>query len=238
MANDFSTDDAAKGYLPLMHEFAIRSDLVSQACDGGLGLSAPFAREFSYLQFRRKCELLALGCLHLHGDLPEARQKAAQKEWHAADLLKLLKRSHPHAFPQSIVRIQTEDGWRVEANSKPEALTYEEFVSLYNECGGVLHRGSIKTVERATFSSDADYQRVVMWHQKLVTLMNEHLVVRAHSSSFYMVSLRTPSGYPECSIFHVAAPGELNLSVQCMTVSDRVLNSYVSNARFQGNSET
>jgi hypothetical protein len=64
--DEFSTDEAIKSYLPLMHELANRLDLVAHVCDGKLDLSPPFAREFAYFQFRRMCEIIALGCLLLH----------------------------------------------------------------------------------------------------------------------------------------------------------------------------
>jgi hypothetical protein len=69
----FTTDASVHRYLPLMHELAIRIDLVAHACDGKLNLNPPYAREYAYLQFRRMCELIALGCLLLHGDLPAAQ---------------------------------------------------------------------------------------------------------------------------------------------------------------------
>ena len=73
---NFSVNDAIKEYLPLMHELVIRLDLVAMACDGKLNLTPIYAREYSYLQFRYMCELIALGCLQLHGDLPVASGKS------------------------------------------------------------------------------------------------------------------------------------------------------------------
>lgn len=62
-----------------MHELVARSDLVAKACSGELNLPPLYAREFCYLQFRYMCELIALGALQLHGDLPIASSKAAKK---------------------------------------------------------------------------------------------------------------------------------------------------------------
>lgn len=229
LETEFQPDKAVEAYLPLMHEFAIRADLVAKACDGRLGLTAPFAREFSYLQFRRMCELLALGCLYLHGDLPIAQQKALTKEWHAEKLMRLLHKHHPFAYPQPVERTKTEQGWHIQANSKPDALTYGEFLQLYAECGSVLHRGTIRTVHATSFCSTADYEKVVTWQRKLVTLMNEHLIPRAKTNGCYVTSLRTESGYPECSIFEFQGDGQATVNVKKMTVSDGVIHSYVSN---------
>ena len=217
----FSTDEAIRGYLLLMHELATRIDLVSAACDGSLNLSLPYAREYAYLQFRRMCELIALGCLQLHGDFPQAQTQSATKEWHAEKIMRLLHRSHPHSFPQSVVREQTPIGWNITANAKPNALTLEEFKTLYAECGQVLHRGTIRLLQTAGAFGEADYQKVSDWQRKIVDLMNEHLVVRANSSSFYFVSLRTTSGFPECSLFSRNETGGMDVATRKISLVEK-----------------
>jgi hypothetical protein len=223
----FSTDAAVKIYLPLMHELAIRTDLVAQACEGKLNLTPPYAREYAYLQFRRMCELIALGCLQLHDDLP--LPKSAKKEWHADDIMTLLHRNHPHSFPQAIIREQTPEGWNIKANSKPNALTREEFKKLYNECGAVLHRGTIRSLEANDNFNEADYHKVNEWQGKIVDLMSEHLIGRSNGTGYYVVSLRTESGYPECSTFNINAAGEVMVSTLTMNVSNEVVHSYLAN---------
>jgi hypothetical protein len=123
----FNEATAVRNYLKFMHEVVIRLDLVSAACNGELNLTPPYALEYSYLQYRRICELLALGCLQLHGDLPAAKSTAASKEWHAERIMTLLHRSHPHSFPQCVTSTKTPDGWSYVANSKPNAMTLSEF---------------------------------------------------------------------------------------------------------------
>jgi hypothetical protein len=229
MSSDFSKEEAVKKYLPLMHELAIRIDFVAQAFDGKLNLPLPYAREYAYLQFRRMCELIALGCLLLHGDLPQAQSKSTKKEWNAERIMNLLYRNHPHSFPQSVIRTKQLDGWHIQANSKPNALTLDEFKRLYAECGHVLHRGTIQTVESTRDFAERDYAKAIEWQRKIVDLMNEHLISRANENSFYLISLRTESGYPECSTFAVANPGELHVKTQKMNVSDNIIHSYVAN---------
>lgn len=141
---------AIRSYLRLMHEVAIRIELIAFACDGKLNLTPPYAREYSYLQFRRICELIALGCLQLHGDLPVAKTRAATKEWNAERIMRLLHLNHPHAFPQSVTTTKKNDVWHYEANSKPDALTLASFKALYAECGELLHRGTIRSIEGET----------------------------------------------------------------------------------------
>jgi hypothetical protein len=214
----FSTDGAVRWYLPLMHELAIRCDLVAHACDGRLNLTPPYAREFAYLQFRRICELTALGCLQLHGDLPQVQTESARKEWNADKIMRLLHRSHPHSFPQSVIRTETANGWHLQANAKPNALTREEFRTLYAECGEVLHRGTIRSLESGQPLSESDNQKPIGWLSKLVDLMNEHMVGRAGGAGFYVVSLRTTSGFPECSIFTPNVSGGLDVAIRRMNL--------------------
>jgi len=122
----FSTDAAVEAYLPLMHELAIRIELVAQVCDGKFNLTPPYAREYAYLQFCRMCELIAPGWLQRHGDLPVAKKQSVKKEWNAEKIMKILHKDYPHSFPQCITRKKTEGGRNIEANSKHNALTREE----------------------------------------------------------------------------------------------------------------
>lgn len=228
MESDFSTQEAVQKYLPLMHELAIRIDLVAQAFNGSLSLTPPYAREYAYLQFRRICELIALGSLQLHGYLSAARSRSSQKEWNAEKIMSLLHRHHPHAFPQSLTRTKAQDGWHFQANSKPNALTLAEFKKLYAECGHVLHRGTIKTVESTRDFTEADYKKAVEWQSKIVDLMSEHVIVRSGNEGMYTISIRTESGMPECSILDFTGSGELKVHTTNMTVSKNVLHSYIS----------
>lgn len=113
----FSAERAVQRYLPLRHEVAIRIDLVAQACEGPLNLAPSYAREYAYLQFRRICELVALGCLQLYGDLPRARSSAAQKEWNAEKIMRMLHEDYPHAFPQSLAWDRVAGRQTIHANS-------------------------------------------------------------------------------------------------------------------------
>ena len=227
----FNVNSAVIEYLIMMHEVAIRIGLVAAALDGKLQLTPPFAREYAYLQFRRVCELMALGCLQLHGDLPSANNKTTKKAWHAEKIMLSLHRDYPHAFPQSAIRIQTPQGWNIKANSKPNALTLSQFKEIYSECGSVLHRGTIESVRKNTDIMSKDYERVHEWQRRIVDLMNEHCIARANAGGLHVISLRTESGYPECSTFRKIGEQEFSVHTQRMTVDDDALHSYVANQK-------
>ncbi len=215
----FDEPHAVHNYLKLMHEVVLRLDLVSHACNGRLSLTPPYALEYCYLQYRRICELLALGCLQLHGDLPIARSSTAAKEWNAEKIMSLLHRNHPHAFPQCVISTKAPDGWSYAANSKPNALTLKDFKALYNKCGHVLHRGTIRSIETEKPLQVSDYDQVIHWSHKIVDLLNQHFVSRSDGHGLYFVSLKTESGGPACSVLTGFIEGSVavatyNLEVQ------------------------
>jgi len=79
--------------------------------------------------------------------------------------------------------------------------------------------------------NDKDYQEVIHWQSKIVDLMNEHFIGRANGQGYYIISLKTESGYPECSTFTVSNPGQVTVANKKMTVSDDVIHSYVANRK-------
>lgn len=196
----FDEPAAVRSYLKLMHEIVIRLELVSLACNGGLNLTPPYAFEYCYLQYRRICELLALGCLQLHGDLAGVKSSAVAKEWNAEKIMSLLQRRHPHAFPQCVVATKMPQGWSYVANSKPNAMNFAEFKSLYHKCGGILHRGTIRSIEAEKVLEKSDYDELIAWSHKIVDLLNQHFISRSNGLGLYFVSLKTESGGPACSV--------------------------------------
>lgn len=197
----FSESDAVRNYLFFMHELVTRNDLVLHAVKGRLNLSLPYAREYCYLQFRRICELVALGCLQLHGDIPCVGTSDAKKEWNAGKIMGLLHKHHSHSFPQSITKTKKDGVWHLQGNSNPEAITLKEFKSLYNSCGEVLHRGTIKSIDAEGPLKHEDYELVIQWQRKLIGLLNQHIIVRGSQVGMYLISLKSENGLPACSVF-------------------------------------
>lgn len=214
----FDEAAAVRAYLKLMHEVVIRLDLISHACNGHLNLSPPYAFEYCYLQYRRICELLALGCLQLHGDLAEAKSRSATKEWNAERIMALLHRKHPHAFPQCVIATKVPSGWTYVANSKPNAMTLAEFKSLYSKCGEVLHRGTIRSIEAEHPPDKSDYDQLIRWSHKIVDLLNQHFISRSDGRGLYFVSLKTESGGPACSVLTGFKEGSVEVATYDLQV--------------------
>lgn len=216
----FDEASAVRNYLKHMHEVVIRLELVSAACHGKLNLTPPYALEYCYLQYRRICELLALGCLQLHGDLPATRTTAASKEWNAERIMGLLHRSHPHAFPQCVTSTKTADGRSYVANSKPNAMTLAQFKLLYSKCGQVLHRGTIRTIEAERPLQESDYDLLIEWSHKIVDLLNQHFISRSDGKGLYFISLKAEeTGGPVCSILTGFTEGSVTVATYNLQVS-------------------
>jgi hypothetical protein len=210
-SESFSREKAIDRYLILMHEIDLRVKLVAKACKGDLNLSPPFAREYAYLQFRKICELLALGCQLLHGDLATAQTIKAKREWNAEKIMKRLLEDHPHVFPQSVSMEKSEKGWHIKGNFRPNAISLEGFKKLYIYCGYVLHRGSIRSLELKCHISTDDYKKVMEWQSKLVDLISQHLVPTSNGRECYYVSFKEDDRSPECSFFSFKESGEVDV---------------------------
>ena len=219
-ASSFSTDEAASRYLPILHEIAMRIELASEISLGHTGALAPFAREFVYLEFRKICELLALGCLQLHGDLSAAKAKSILKEWNAYNILTLLCKEYAHAFPVSADEDRRAKPPAITFGGNSNALSLSDFKTLYHECGTVLHRGTITAMRNAKPITHKEYERVNMWLGKITDLLNNHAVTRAQKKGFYLCKLRTTNGYPMCEVFTCETTGGVAIKSHYMNPID------------------
>ena len=77
-------------YAGMMEEIKLRISSIEYATSGLLHFHPVIIREFAYLQLRMICELIALGCLVAHGDVPATKSKMLSKVWQADEILKRL----------------------------------------------------------------------------------------------------------------------------------------------------
>jgi hypothetical protein len=164
-------------YAGLMEEIKRRTEVVKSAMDGQFQMPAMTAFELCYLQLRKICESLALGCIVVHGDVPGVRTKLLQKEYNADQIIKQLGALHPSFYPVPgkqlldplnqlpVEVIAIEDGF----------LTKDEFMDLYGECGNYLHRGSARQL-LTKWEPDLDFPRIAQWLGKIVKLLNHHQI--------------------------------------------------------------
>jgi hypothetical protein len=90
-------------YCNLMEELkarhAIIRSILEEARHGRFALSPYILGELCFLQLRMICELIALGCLLIHGDIPATRTNRMQKAYGADWIIGRLEELHPSFYP-------------------------------------------------------------------------------------------------------------------------------------------
>ncbi len=175
-------------YCNIMSEIKGRHELLAEIARGKYGLPSVAANEFIYLELRMICELIALGCLAAHGDIPATHSGQLRKLWKPSDILERLGDLHPNFYPVPAEE-EVENGYLVGAFENPaiKHLTKRELLRLYSVCGRVLHRGSMKNLSQQTVSQ-ADFNKTKDWASKLKGLLNRHLIhLRDPQKKLYVV---------------------------------------------------
>jgi hypothetical protein len=173
-------------YCNLMEEVRSRIDLVSAASSGSfLGLPQFAAYELCQLQFRLICELIALGALAAHGDIPATQSGRLTKAYQADFILNALEKLHPDFYPKPGKQVLGSNGRPKHIDLiKSGFLTKEELLSLYHRCGDILHRGTMRTVKPRTVG---DFNEINETNEKIRTLLNHHQIVLSDSDYMMIV---------------------------------------------------
>jgi hypothetical protein len=173
MATEAQTE-AMTLYLAILEEAKVRIDCINTALSGKTNLPERSAIEFCYLQLRMLCELTAIGCLVLHGDI-EGTQ-AIRKVWAADEIMKRLEKLHPDFYPHPVLFTFPEPG-RVHLEKVEEGfLKREDLIKLVGLTGDILHRGSLKNLLTPNKMLLQGFDGVRDWGQKLVTLLSQHRI--------------------------------------------------------------
>jgi hypothetical protein len=151
------------------------------------------------------CELIAIGCLVIHGDL-SSKKADLLKSYKADWMLNTLEKLHPRFFPIALEHEDTPGdvpGW---VHKTTGFLTKKELVTLYNQhAGEKLHRGSARNVLKA--DKPLQFEELRGWSTKIVGLLNRHIIMspdenkivycimndgkdRVHSALFEATTLR------------------------------------------------
>jgi hypothetical protein len=133
-------------YVRLMTQLKVRIKIIQdtfQLIREGKHYAGPVgAAEFVLLQLRYCCELIAIGCIAVHTDVP--RTAKLQKMWNAGRIMEEFKPLKSSYFPLPAKDV-VKPGAYPEIVSRPdEHLSKEELLKMYNHFGDLLHAGSFK----------------------------------------------------------------------------------------------
>ena len=140
-------DELMSYYKNAMIEIKRRNKAIYDALNGfDPGQPKIIIAEFCYLQIRFICELIALGCLVIHGDIQNNNRKI-NKEWHAGNLIRNLGRLHPEFYPFPTKPILNSQG-KVERwdDIKDGFLSKRDLIKTYGMLGNRLHKGNLKNL--------------------------------------------------------------------------------------------
>jgi hypothetical protein len=183
-------------YRALMEEIKWRSAIIETAH------TLPFPRagaaiELSYLQLRMICEVLAVGCLLVHGDVPASRAAKLKKEYKADLIIKTLERLHSDFYPVpcEIKYDLNNHPWHVvEPTTIMSILDKQSLQSLYYEAGYFLHRGTLEFVSSAKIRK-VRLETIQGWVTKIKQLLHNHRIQLIGGEHELWIDMQGPKGF-------------------------------------------
>jgi hypothetical protein len=160
-------------YMMLMEELKRRRNVIADVLQGKFALPQGIGIELCYLQLRMICELIALGCLAAHGDIPGTKTGKIHKAFAPGVILSELERLHPEFYPVPGEQVRAKDGSLSVRSIKDGFLTKNQLLLLWAESGNRLHRGSMKNVERP-FA--VDFEKIAGWDRRILRLLSHHQI--------------------------------------------------------------
>jgi hypothetical protein len=142
--------------------------------------------EFSYLQVRFVCELVALAALAAHRSY--GLKKELLDKWHADEIFAALEEINEHCFP-----VPTSSEWTSESHlhftPQPDrGISRHQLKEIYGRCGDNLHRGFLRhalTGKHKLYNVDD----LLGWFLQLQATLGEHLIVFPDQRRTLMVNL-------------------------------------------------
>ena len=162
-------------YCDLMETIKLRTGVVSQTLQLHLNkqcyLPGFAAAEFCILQLRMECELLALGCVAVHTDVPQTRR--IQKHWNADRIMSEFDSLKPEYFPQAETEVVDRERKTIKAEIKKGVIKLSEFLRMYHHLAEQLHAGDFLTA-KARNKKPYDFNELVKFQNDLINLLNCH----------------------------------------------------------------
>lgn len=151
------------------------------------------------LQFRKVLEKIALMSLVANKDAYAQQNEKFARHYHAERILNDLERINPDFYPKPIRRIRREDGVYDFTPLTEGFLTKDEFVQIYEKCGGMLHAQNPFNTQK---DIDAINALFPVWITKISVLLNEHVMTLTDSNVIIAAIMkRSDNGLPQAVIF-------------------------------------
>ncbi|PDQ18381.1 hypothetical protein CN311_25105 [Mesorhizobium sanjuanii] len=167
-------DKAMTAYRGILVEIKYRVEAIDAILEGQLPLRGRIAEELCYLQLRMICELIAIGCLIIHGNL-SAKKADLLKSYKADWILRVLSEMHPKFFPTPLEPKDSDGSPPAWIHKTDGFMRKGELIEFYNKhAGAKLHRGSARNILKS--DGPLDFPSIKRWRDKIVGLLNRHII--------------------------------------------------------------
>jgi hypothetical protein len=198
-------EQAMSTYRGLLVEVKYRIEAIDAVLANKFHTRARIAEELCYLQLRLICEVIALSCLVIHGDV-SAKKKDLLKAYKADWIMNNLERLHPKFYPVPLERddVPGVDGIPAWSHLTSGFLTKRELTDLYTKTGNDwLHRGSVRNMLKR---SSPNFTAIKMWRDKIVTLLTRHIVTSPDEETICYFIMNNGQGDVASNLFKAVKP--------------------------------
>jgi hypothetical protein len=131
--------------------------------------------EFGCLQFRNILELVILASIAPNKDEYAKQREKFRKDWNPRYIIKDLEKINPNFYPIPVEQIKSDTpGVNYRYNMIPNGFLPEnDFLKIYEECGGVLHATNPFGAKKDLNSVRQDFQD---WVNKIMALLRTHAI--------------------------------------------------------------
>jgi hypothetical protein len=209
----FSAGTPQQIYANFMSEITERLNVLNNAINNTMPFTVMITYELCYLQLRMICECIALSCLIAHGDISDITIDEFINNYQADDIIKKLELLHSEFFPKPRMLTftppnETFPAGNVDMTDKvsPPSLTKSELLSLYGRCGEYLHRARVRSIEQRPPYTTANFQPIVEWNNKIVSLLDTHAIYSKNNDKYLVVIMKSSENQNKPLILFAQAP--------------------------------
>jgi hypothetical protein len=198
-------------YRLIMTEIKERCAVLETVASQKVNVWPVAACEMGYLQLRLICELIAVGCLAAHGDIPATYSKRLMTTYEPGRIFAELAKLHPNFYPRACSKDITHDarGANIEVLDDHSYLNKEDLIALHGKTGNILHRGHLRDIGRGFH---LNFQEIQDLRNKIVDMLRIHLISLYDQKRYVLIIMSDPNtgnvGAAEINMEH-ASPGWL-----------------------------
>ena len=191
-------------YADLMDEARLRIHAMRDAIAARDHWVPRLLQEFSYLQLRMLCELIAVGCLVAHGDV---RDPSTLKLWKPQDVIKRLEQLNRDFYPRGVRFQKLPSGDTQLDDYNVPQLTKTELIKLWNRSGDFLHRGKAETLIAAHGKVlNVNLDTIIQYGQKILNLLEQHIISSADKKRHLLVALAADDAGGSAMVWFASSP--------------------------------